>query len=74
MLYQLTAYEVMDRLCWSFVTAETTDTGHSWTKLALSQVELPEWVRPPWDVVWLLGQSLSELAHDRGAVPARERA
>lgn len=73
MLYQLTAYDVLGALVVQVTTADTTADGFQWTRRLLEQVDISERLAgEPWDVVWLLGQLLSDRAMEQGARRRRE--
>lgn len=72
MLYQVTAYTVLDHLALQLTRAETQPEGYAWTHMLLEQVELPHWVRAdPWDVVWLMATRLADEALKRGNAASR---
>lgn len=75
MLYQVTAYQVLDALQLQATTALATETGYRWEHRLLEHVPLPGWSLPepdPWDVLWVIGSLLSERSiARRGEPPAR---
>lgn len=68
MLYQLTAYELLDGLQVQVTTARTDPDGYQWEHRILEHVRVsPELAGNPWDVLWTLGQLLCERALERGS-------
>lgn len=67
MIFQVTAYEMAGGLHVQVVRADVSAAGYSWTQMLNELVDLvPGGTEEPWDVVWLIGQKLSERALEAG--------
>jgi hypothetical protein len=69
MHYQLTLYPVLDRWQITLIRHEATDAGYQWSHLVSELLPAPLWVaEEPWDIVWLAGERLCEVALERSSV------
>lgn len=70
MLYQVTAYSLMGGLQVQCTTARANPDGYQWEHRIMEYIDLPDGVADrPWDVIWTIGQLLSERAHSASKAP-----
>ena len=70
MLYQVTAYELFGQLALQCTTAVVSQTGYQWEHRILEHVRVAEQCQgQPWDIIWLIGQTLQDRAMDRQKSP-----
>lgn len=64
MLIQVTAYECLGGLSVQVTTAKAHPQGYGWEHRILESIDT-KGMSEPWDLIWLIGQLMSERAIER---------